>query len=56
MSKQLTVASAFSVFALAALALFGQGSASLTEIVMPQGAATYAAAPAFSAQLTLPQG
>ncbi len=54
MSRQLTVASGFSVFALSALALFAQGSASPADLFIKQGAATSAAAPAISVQLALP--
>ncbi len=51
MSKQLAVASAFSVFALSALALFAPGSARVTGESMATGATIEIAAPAFVAQL-----
>jgi hypothetical protein len=50
MSKQLAVASAFSVFALSALALFAPGSARVGEPTAT-GATIEIAAPAFSAEL-----
>jgi hypothetical protein len=53
MSKQLSVASAFSIFALSALALFAPGSARLSELHSETGAAIGIAAPAFSAELPL---
>ena len=53
MSKQLAVASAFSVFALSALALFAPGSARVTELDSDTGATTGIAAPAFTADLPL---
>jgi hypothetical protein len=49
MSRQLAVSSAFSVFALAALALFAPGSARLPDS-METGATIEIAAPAFSAE------
>jgi hypothetical protein len=51
MSKQLSVASAFSIFALSALALFAPGSARLSELDSATGATTGIAAPAFVAEL-----
>ena len=53
MSRQLSVASAFSIFALSALALFAPGSARLTELDSDTGATTGIAAPAFMADLPL---
>ena len=53
MSKQLTIASAFSVFALSALALFAPGSARIGELATGTGATMELAAPALSAQLLL---
>jgi hypothetical protein len=53
MSRQLSVASAFSIFALLALALFAPGSARIGEFDMETGAAIEIAAPAFSAELPL---
>jgi hypothetical protein len=50
MSRQLTVASAFAVFALSALALFAPGSARLSEIAKT-GATSGIAAPALTAEL-----
>ena len=51
MSKQLAVASAFSVFAMSALALFAPGSARLGELDIGTGATIEIAAPAFSTEL-----
>jgi hypothetical protein len=51
MSKQLSVASAFSIFALAAMALLAPGSARLGEIGNATGAPTGIAAPAFAASV-----
>lgn len=51
MSKQLSVASAFSIFALSALALLAPGSARLPDLASETGATTGIAAPAFMAQL-----
>ena len=51
MSRQLTVASAFSIFALSALALFAPGSARVSELGSDTGATTGVAAPAFVARL-----
>ena len=48
MSKQLAIASAFSVFALSALALFGPASADSANAT---GATIEIAAPAFSVEL-----
>jgi len=53
MSRQLSVASAFSIFALSALALFAPGSARLSDIGSETGATTEIAAPAFMAELPL---
>ena len=53
MSRQLTVASAFSIFALSALALLGPGSASMSELGSETGATSELAAPAFMADLPL---
>jgi hypothetical protein len=53
MSKQLSVASAFSIFALSALALFAPGSARLGGSKNDTGATTEIAAPAFMADLPL---
>ena len=53
MSRQLSVASAFSIFALSALALFAPGSARVSELDNETGATTGIAAPAFVAQLPL---
>lgn len=53
MSKQLSVASAFSIFALSALALFAPGSARVSELPNETGAAIGIATPAFSARLPL---
>jgi hypothetical protein len=50
MSRQLAVASAFSVFALSALALFAPGSARVSDIAKT-GATTEIAAPALIAEL-----
>jgi hypothetical protein len=51
MSKQLSVASAFSIFALSALALFAPGSARLSDLGSKTGATSELAAPAFMAQV-----
>jgi hypothetical protein len=53
MSKQLSVASAFSVFALSALALFGPAQAGLERLDHEKGATIELAAPSFSAELPL---
>ena len=53
MSRQLSVASAFSIFALSALALFSPGSARVSDLVSETGAATGIAAPALMAELPL---
>jgi low temperature requirement protein LtrA len=53
MSKQLSVASAFSIFALSALALLGPGSARVSELGSETGATIGIAAPDFMAQLPL---
>jgi hypothetical protein len=53
MSRQLSVASAFAVFALSALALFAPGSARLSELYIEPGATIEIAAPAFRAELPL---
>ena len=53
MSKQLALASAFSVFALSALALFAPGSAYLPGTSEQTGATIEIAAPAFSVELPL---
>jgi hypothetical protein len=53
MSRQLSVASAFSIFALSALALFAPGSARVSDLVSATGATTGIAAPAFTAELPL---
>ena len=53
MSRQLSVASAFSIFALSALALFAPGSARLGDLGKDTGATTEIAAPAFMAKLPL---
>ena len=53
MSKQLSVASAFSIFALSALALFAPGSARVSELDIVAGATTGIAAPALLARLPL---
>jgi len=53
MSKQLSVASAFSILAMSALALFAPGSARLGELGSETGATTGIAAPAFMASLPL---
>jgi hypothetical protein len=53
MSKQLAVASAFSVFAMSALALFAPGSARVAGGTMDDRPALEIAAPAFSASLPL---
>jgi hypothetical protein len=53
MSKQLSVASAFSVFAMSALALLAPGSARVPGSAMGQQPAIELAAPAFSVSLPL---
>ena len=53
MSRQLSVASAFSVLAMSALALFAPGSARVSELGSATGATIEIAAPAFSAELPL---
>ena len=53
MSRQLSTASAFSIFALSALALFAPGSVRVSERVSEPGATTGIAAPAFMAELPL---
>jgi hypothetical protein len=51
MSRQLSVASAFSILALSALALFAPGSARPSELLGETGATSELAAPAFMADL-----
>ena len=51
MSRQLSVASAFSIFALSAVALLAPGSAHLSDIGRDKGATTEIAAPPFIASL-----
>ena len=53
MSRQLAVASAFSVFALSALALFAPGSARPSDALQTKGATIEIAAPAFSVEVPL---
>lgn len=53
MSRQLSVASAFSIFALSALALLAPGSARVSDLASKTGAATGIAAPAFGVELPL---
>ena len=53
MSKQLAVASAFSVFAMSALALFAPGSARVSDLALHEGATTEIAAPSFSVEIPL---
>ena len=53
MSRQLSVVSAFSIFALSALALFAPGSARVSDLVSQTDATTEIAAPAFMAELPL---
>ena len=53
MSRQLAVASAFSVFALSALALFAPGAAPRSDARNDTGATIEIAAPAFTARLPL---
>jgi hypothetical protein len=53
MSKQLAVASAFSVFALSALALFAPGSARVPGSTLDSGPAIEIAAPMISVKLPL---
>jgi len=52
MSKQLAVASAFSVFAMSALALLAPGAGSVPGSSRDNGAAIEIAAPSFSAELS----
>ena len=52
-SRQLAVASAFSVFALSALALFAPGSARLPSVSDVATPTLELAAPAFTAELSL---
>jgi hypothetical protein len=51
MSKQLAVSAAFSIFALSALALFGPGSARVSDLAARTGATISIAAPALTARL-----
>jgi len=51
MSKQLAISSAFSVFALAAMALLAPGSAHPSDAFTETGATISLAAPAFSVRL-----
>ena len=53
MSRQLSVASAFSIFALSALALFAPGSTRLSELGGKAGATSELTAPAFSVRIPL---
>jgi len=53
MSRQLSVASAFSIFALSALALFAPGLAQPGGADVETGASIEIAAPAFMAELPL---
>ena len=53
MSRQLSVASAFSIFALSALALFAPGSAGVSDLVSETGATSGLAAPSFMSELPL---
>ena len=53
MSKQLAVASAFSVFAMSALALFAPGSARMPGSTLVSGPAIEMAAPMISVELPL---
>jgi hypothetical protein len=53
MSRQLSVASAFSILALSALALFAPGSARIGDLGSETGATIAIAAPAFMAELPL---
>jgi len=53
MSKQLAVASAFSVFAMSALALFAPGSARVSDMALHEGATIEIAAPSFSVEIPL---
>ena len=53
MSRQLSVASAFSIFALSAMALFAPGSARVSNLVSETGATTGIAAPACAVELPL---
>jgi hypothetical protein len=53
MSKQLAVASAFSVFAMSALALFAPASARLPGSTLDSGPAIEIAAPVISIELPL---
>jgi hypothetical protein len=51
MSRQLSIASAFSIFALAALALLAPGSAHLSDMAYENGATIEIAAPSFVASV-----
>lgn len=51
MSKQLAVSSAFSIFALSALALFAPGGARVSDLATQTGATIMIAAPAVTAKL-----
>jgi hypothetical protein len=51
MSRQLAVTSAFSIFALSALALFAPGSARVPDLATQTGATITIAAPALTAEL-----
>lgn len=53
MSKQLAVASAFSIFAMSALALLAPGAARVPGSDLHQGPSIELAAPTFSAELPL---
>jgi hypothetical protein len=53
MSKQLAVASAFSVFAMSALALFAPGAARVPGSELDQRPVSELAAPAFSVEIPL---
>ena len=53
MSRQLSVASSFSIFALSALALFAPGTIRVSELVGKTGATSELAAPAFSVRIPL---
>ena len=54
MSKQLAVASAFSVFAMSALALFAPGAARVPGSSLDGRPATEIAAPAFAVEMPSP--
>ena len=54
MSKQLAVASAFSVFAMSALALFAPGAARMPGSELYARASTEIAAPTFAVEFTTP--